>query len=182
MIPPYRSNQKAQRNAATLDHKLGLGHCVWDYLPASSKYAQPEYVADRMAQKVQLDGDLSVERLVIARIPHENLTVPGHQSSVLTCGPSGPCRWGNGGGRIARGGGHCGRRLLARLRYALTPSCPLTLCRARDGAGAATVRHGSLDADVRPAPALPARIIPAALSGTLNFVIRNGELDARNPA
>lgn len=70
--------------------KLRLGTLrLGDYLPASSRYAQPSTPwQTEWLRKVQLDGDLSVERLVIARIPHENLTVPVTiKNGVLTADP-----------------------------------------------------------------------------------------------
>ena len=120
--------------------KLRLGTLrLGDYLPASSKYAQPSTPwQTEWLRKVQLDGDLSVERLVIARIPHENLTV--HQKRRAHGRPhQGPCRWGNGGGRIARGG-HCGRAARAIAVYAERCQCPDAV--QGTGAGATAVRHG----------------------------------------
>lgn len=49
------------------------------------------------------------------------------------------------------------------------------------GAGATAVRHREALTRTFPACSAPGADIPAALSGTLNFVIRNGELDAKKP-
>ena len=70
--------------------------------------------------------------------------------------------------------------LLARLRYTLSAVNVLTLCKER-GQEQLLSGTGSLDADVSGLLRSGADI-PAALSGTLNFVIRNGELMRRNPA
>ena len=70
--------------------KLRLGTLrLGDYLPTSSKYAQPSTPwQTEWLRQIQLDGELSVDRLIIARIPHENLTVPVTiKNGVLTADP-----------------------------------------------------------------------------------------------
>ena len=161
--------------------KLRLGTLrLGDYLPASSKYAQPSTPwQTEWLRKVQLDGDLSVERLVIARIPHENLTVPVTiKNGVLTADPIKARVAGGTAGAGLRAEGTAGG-LLARLRYTLSAVNVLTLCKER-GQEQLLSGTGSLDADVSGLLRSGADI-PAALSGTLNFVIRNGELDAKKP-
>ena len=161
--------------------KLRLGTLrLGDYLPASSKYAQPSTPwQTEWLRKVQLDGDLSVERLVIARIPHENLTVPVTiKNGVLTADPIKARVAGGTAGAGLRAEGTAGG-LLGRLRYTLSAVNVLTLCKER-GQEQLLSGTGSLDADVSGLLRSGADI-PAALSGTLNFVIRNGELDAKKP-
>ena len=161
--------------------KLRLGTLrLGDYLPASSKYAQPSTPwQTEWLRKVQLDGDLSVERLVIARIPHENLTVPVTiKNGVLTADPIKARVAGGTAGAGLRAEGTAGG-LLARLRYTLSAVNVLTLCKER-GQEQLLSGTGSLDAHVSGLLRSGADI-PAALSGTLNFVIRNGELDAKKP-
>lgn len=149
-----------------------------DYPPASSKYAQPSTSWQiKWPRKVQLDGDPSVECLVIARILHENLIIPVTiKNDVLTADPTKARAAGGTTGAGLRAEGTAGG-LLARLRY--TPSIVnvLTLYRER-GQEQLLSGTGSLDADVSGLFRFGAGI-PAALSGTLNFVIRNGELDAK---
>ncbi|MFR4120591.1 MAG: hypothetical protein ACLT2T_18245, partial [Bilophila wadsworthia] len=129
--------------------KLRLGTLrLGDYLPASSKYAQPSTPwQTEWLRKVQLDGDLSVERLVIARIPHENLTVPVTiKNGVLTADPIKARVAGGTAGAGLRAEGTAGG-LLARLRYTLSAVNVLTLCKER-GQEQLLSGTGSLDADV----------------------------------
>lgn len=151
-----------------------------DYLPSSSKHTQQSAPwQTEWLKKVQLDGDISVERLVIARIAHENLTAPVTiKNGVLTADPI--------KARVADGTAGAGFRaeaaaggLFARLRYTLSAVNVLTLSRER-GQDQLLSGTGNLDADVSGLLRSGADI-PAALSGNLNFVIRNGELDAKKP-
>lgn len=161
--------------------KLRLGTLrLGDYLPTSSKYAQPSTPwQTEWLRQIQLDGELSVDRLIIARIPHENLTVPVTiKNGVLTADPI--------KARVAGGAVGAGLRaeataggLLSRLRYTLNAVNILTLCKER-GQAQLLSGTGSLDADVSGLLRSGADI-PAALNGNLNFVIRNGELDAKKP-
>lgn len=163
----------------TANLRLGVLR-LGDYLPSSSKHMQPNTPwQTEWLKKVQMDGDISVERLVIARIPHENLTTPVTiKNGVLTADPI--------KARVADGTAGAGFRaeataggLFARLRYTLNAVNVLTLSRER-GQDQLLSGTGSLDADVSGLLRSGADI-PAALSGNLNFVIRNGELDAKKP-
>lgn len=161
--------------------KLRLGTLrLGDYLPPSSKHSQPDAPWQTgWLKKVQLDGDISVERLVIARIPHENLTAPvAIKNGVLTADPI--------KARVAGGTAGAGFRaeataggLLTRLRYTLNAVNVLMLSRER-GQQQLLSGTGSLDADVSGLLRSSADI-PAALNGNLNFTIRNGDLDAKKP-
>ena len=151
-----------------------------DYLPPSKGRAssnEPWNV--NWLKPLDLEGQLNAERLTVARIPHENLSVPiTIKGGVLTADPI--------KARVADGTAGAGFRaeaasggLLARLRYTLKAVNVLTLCRER-GQEQLLSGKGDLDVDVKGLLRSGADI-PAALTGTLSFAIRNGDLDARHP-
>lgn len=99
-----------------------------------------------------------VERLFIARIPHENLTVPVTiKNGVLTADPIKARVAGGTAGAGLRAEGTAGG-LLARLRYTLSAVNVLTLCKER-GQEQLLSGTGSLTRTF-PACSLPARISP----------------------
>ncbi len=151
-----------------------------DYLPSSKGNTSSggPWNVNRL-KSLDLEGQLKAERLTVARIPHENLSAPiTIRDGVLTADPI--------KARVAGGTAGAGFRaetasggLLARLRYTLKSVNVLTLCRER-GQEQLLSGKGDLDADVKGLLRSGADI-PAALNGTLSFIIRNGELDARRP-
>ncbi|MEI3479469.1 MAG: AsmA family protein [Bilophila sp.] len=127
---------------------------------------------------IDVEGNLAAERLVVFGIPHTNLSTPLRlQSGVLTPNPI--------RARVAGGSAGAGVRaeatsggLLGRLRYTLENVNALTLSKERGESQ--LLGTGSLDADVSGLLRSGADI-PAALTGTLGFTLRNGELDAGHP-
>lgn len=168
--------REARRWMGTL--RLGVLN-VADYLP-TSKAGGPNapWNVDWM-RKTEMEGQISAERLVLFRVPHESVTLPfSLKNGILTADPI--------RARVAGGTAGAGFRaeaisggLLGRLRYTLDNVDVLTLCKER-GQQDLLSGKGSLDADVSGLLRSGADL-PTALKGTLGFAVRNGELDARHP-
>ena len=117
------------------------------------------------------------ERLVIACIPHENLTVPVTiKNGVLTADPIKARVAGGTAGAGLRAEGTAGG-LLARLRYTLSAVNVLTLCKER---GQEQLLSGTGSRRGRFRPARSGADIPAALSGGTSPLSGTG-IDAKKP-
>ena len=174
---------QAERRAGTPDRwtfGLRLGTLnVSDYLPPTSKGGKSQPWRLDWMKGIDAEGNLSAKRLVVFGIPHEDLSAPLRlQNGVFSADPI--------RARVAGGSAGAGVRaeaasggLLCRLRYTLENVNVLALSKER-GQGQLLSGTGSLDADVGGLLRSVADI-PAALTGTLGFALRNGELDAAHP-
>ncbi|WP_300684220.1 AsmA-like C-terminal region-containing protein, partial [uncultured Bilophila sp.] len=152
---------------------------VADYLPPTSKGGKSQPWRLDWMKGIDVEGPLAAERLIIFGIPHTDFSAPLRlQNGVLSADPI--------RARVAGGSAGAGVRaeatsggLLGRLRYTLENVNALTLSKER-GQSQLLSGTGSLDADVSGLLRSGADI-PAALTGTLGFTLRNGELDAGHP-
>lgn len=152
---------------------------VSDYLPPASKGGKSRPWSLEWMKGMDAEGTISAKRLVFFDLPHDDLTMPVRlKNGVLTADPI--------RARVAGGSAGAGLRaeatpggVLGRLRYTLENVNALTLSK-ESGQSQLISGTGSLDADVGGLLRSGADI-PAALTGTLGFTLRNGELDARHP-
>lgn len=174
---------QAERRAGTPDRwtfGLRLGTLnVSDYLPPTSKGGKSQPWHLDWMKGIDAEGTLAAQRLIFFGIPHDDLSAPLRlHNGVFSADPI--------RARVAGGSAGAGVRaeaasggLLGRLRYTLENVNVLTLSK-ESGQGQLLSGTGSLDADVGGLLRSGADI-PAALTGTLGFAIRNGELDAGHP-